>query len=567
VSRGKFAVAEGRIRFFDTAAVMSDAAFVGDGTFSYEEGEPYQLETSARGTVGAKMTQWFSRYVELPAEIRLRSPLEIAAGNFAWREGGDSAFRGQVTVAGGPLLSLDAVKSPQAVALKNLEIDDGKRHAGITFQLGKRNVDLSFSGELTQQTIDKMFASFPLRDLSLTGDIQIGASLLKPIRVYGRGRLSGENLWIPLGTEKAQLERFIIEGDGESILIRAADLRWAKSRLRASGKVAGAGDLLRLDLDITGDGLDWDDLERRLGGAGKPPQTKKDEVLSFPDVEGTIRLKANRFTFKGVDVSRLETTAAIAQSAVRVDIHHGVACGITIAGRVNAVGDEIDVDLHLGASEAELEPATVCLTNQQNVAKGNFSLDARLAGRGKPGRLMRSVKGDFEFSSRNGEFIRSPGIDATFDYLNATGDFKVAFPDLDREPFPYRFVGVTGRIEGEMLIADEVNVDSSLLNLSGQGKVDMERKLIDGKGLVAVLRPVDEVIRRIPVISDLFGGSLLGIPVRFSGPLERPDVTYLSPADVGAELLNIPLKILKMPFGAMRLFSPSGSERGKNSAK
>jgi hypothetical protein len=110
-------------------------------------------------------------------------------------------------------------------------------------------------------------------------------------------------------------------------------------------------------------------------------------------------------------------------------------------------------------------------------------------------------------------------------------------------------------------------VDSSLLNLSGQGKVDMERKLIDGKGLVAVLRPVDEVIRRIPVISDLFGGSLLGIPVRFSGPLERPDVTYLSPADVGAELLNIPLKILKMPFGAMRLFSPSGNEREKNSTK
>jgi hypothetical protein len=180
---------------------------------------------------------------------------------------------------------------------------------------------------------------------------------------------------------------------------------------------------------------------------------------------------------------------------------------------------------------------------------------------------LRSLKGNFEFRARNGEFVRSPGIDATFDYLNATGDFKVAFPDLDRETFPYRFVGVTGRIEGEMLIADELNVDSSLLNLSGQGKVDMERKLIDGKGLVAVLRPVDEVIRRIPVISDLFGGSLLGIPVRFSGPLERPDVTYLSPADVGAELLNIPLKILKMPFGAMRLFSPSGNEREKNSTK
>jgi hypothetical protein len=567
VSRGKFAASQGRFRFSDTAAAMSDAAFVGGGRFDYKKEGPIQFATSAAGTLGVKMTQWLSRHVELPDEIKFRSPLEIAAGNLAWREDGDISFRGQLTVAGGPLLSLDAVKSPQALAVKNLTIDDGKRRAQIMLQFAKQNIDFSFSGELTQQTIDKIFASFPLRDLSLRGDIQIGASLINPIRVYGRGQLSGENLWIPLGTEKAQLERFIIAGSGDSLLIQAADLQWSKSRVTASGKVAGAGDLLRMDVDITGDRLDWDELERRLGGEGKPPQEKKGDVLSFPGVEGTIRLKTNHFTFKGVDVSPLEATAAISPSAASANIHHGVACGITIAGRGDVVGKEIGVDLQLTASDAQLEPSALCLTNQQNDVKGIYSLDARLAGRGEQGRLLRSLKGNFEFRARNGEFVRSPGIDATFDYLNATGDFKVAFPDLDRETFPYRFVGVTGRIEGEMLIADELNVDSSLLNLSGQGKVDMERKLIDGKGLVAVLRPVDEVIRRIPVISDLFGGSLLGIPVRFSGPLERPDVTYLSPADVGAELLNIPLKILKMPFGAMRLFSPSGNEREKNSTK
>ena len=36
-----------------------------------------------------------------------------------------------------------------------------------------------------------------------------------------------------------------------------------------------------------------------------------------------------------------------------------------------------------------------------------------------------------------------------------SGDFKVAFPDLDRETFPYRFISVKGRIEGELLIGDK----------------------------------------------------------------------------------------------------------------
>jgi hypothetical protein len=110
-----------------------------------------------------------------------------------------------------------------------------------------------------------------------------------------------------------------------------------------------------------------------------------------------------------------------------------------------------------------------------------------------------------------------------------------------------------------MLIGDEINVTSSLLNLSGQGKVDLARKQIDGKGLIAVLKPVDEVISRIPGISSLLGGSLVGIPVRVTGELEHPDVTYLSPADIGAELLNIPLRILGIPLGAMRLFTPRGN--------
>jgi hypothetical protein len=251
-------------------------------------------------------------------------------------------------------------------------------------------------------------------------------------------------------------------------------------------------------------------------------------------------------------------------AGVRADIDRGVVCGITASGRVDMVGADIGIDLGLSANDASLEPTTVCLTNQQNNIKGIYSLTARVAGRGTRGELLRSLKGKFEVKARDGEFVRSPGIDATFDYLNATGDFKVVFPDLDREAFPYRFIGVKGRIDGKMLIGDEVNVASSLVNLSGQGQVDLELKQVDGKGLIAVLKPVDEVIAQISVIRSILVGSLVGIPVRVTGPVERPAVTYLSPADVGVELLNIPLRILGLPLGAMRLFTPTPETRDNN---
>ncbi|HEX6440024.1 MAG TPA: AsmA-like C-terminal domain-containing protein [Candidatus Binatia bacterium] len=429
----------------------------------------------------------------------------------------------------------------------------------MNFLLAKEQLELSFGGALAQQTIDKIFASFPTKDSALGGEIQLSASLTNPVRVSAEGHLDGSNLWLPLGSEKVLLERFKIEASGESLRVRSADLRWSKSRLAVSGKIAGARENLRLDLDVSGEQLDWQDLQRIFAGGGKQRQPENFGGVSFPAVEGMIRLKTNRFAFERLNLTGVDTTANISASGIRAKIDQAVVCGINVTGLVDVVGSEIRIDVRLGAKGAQLEPTTVCLTNRQNEVTGTYSLQAHVLARGERDQLSSALDGIFELSASDGEFIRSPGIDATFDYLNTTGDFQVAFPDLDRQTFPYRFVGIKGRIEGKMLIGDEINVSSSLLNLSGQGKVDLGRNQIDGKGLIAVLKPVDEVIKRIPGINLMLGGSLVGIPVRVTGELEHPNVTYLSPADIGAELLNIPLRILGMPLGAMRLFTPGGN--------
>jgi hypothetical protein len=564
VSRGKFAASQGRITFSDAVAVMSDASLIAGGTFEYNKAGPIQFATIGMGTVGARMNQWLSRYVELPEEVRLRSPLKIFAERLAWQAGGDISFRGQVSVAAGPQLTVDAVKRPQGFAVQNLTLNDGDRHAQLTLQLAKDNLDFSFSGELTQQMVDKVFASFPTKGSSLRGDIQVSAALAGPVSFSARGQLSGTHLLIPLATENALIEKFSIEASGESVLVRSAQVRWGKSHLAVSGRVSGVKDILRVDADIAGDQVDWEELQRSFGGESKRARQNKGGITSFPHVEGTIRLKTDRFVFERFSFSPLATTVSFSPAGVRADIDRGVVCGITASGRVDMVGADIGIDLGLSANDASLEPTTVCLTNQQNNIKGIYSLTARVAGRGTRGELLRSLKGKFEVKARDGEFVRSPGIDATFDYLNATGDFKVVFPDLDREAFPYRFIGVKGRIDGKMLIGDEVNVASSLVNLSGQGQVDLELKQVDGKGLIAVLKPVDEVIAQISVIRSILVGSLVGIPVRVTGPVERPAVTYLSPADVGVELLNIPLRILGLPLGAMRLFTPTPETRDNN---
>jgi hypothetical protein len=537
---------------------------IGGGTYENTRGDPLKLEIRGSGIIGEQMTQWLSRRIELPEEMMLRSPLKVTAERIAWQAAGDISFRGQVTIAGGPQLFLDAVKEPKRVVLRNLTVDDGARRAQMTLQLANDNLDASFKGSFEQQTLNKIFASFPLPGASLQGDMQVSASLKKPFRFSAHGRLEGSNLVVPLEQERAVVENFRIDAGGTSVLIRSVDLRWRNSRIAISGKVAGEKEALRVDMDVTGDRLAWEDLNRSFGSDGALREDKKDAVLSLPPFEGTIRLKTDNFTFERFNLSPFQITAVISPSGIEAKIDHAIACGISTTGRVDVIGEDIGLDLRLAATEAQLEPTTVCMTNSQTNIKGTYSLKARITGRGKRERLRSALTGNFEVSARDGEFVRSAGIDATFDYLNGTGDFTVSFPDLNKQAFSYRMLTVKGRIDGESVFSDEIIIQASPLTVTGQGTVDLQRKQIDAKGLVSVALPAHQVVKHIPLVGAIVGGSLVGIPLRVSGSLDRPEVTYLSPGDVGAELLNIPMRILGAPLDAIRLFTPRGKAPGKS---
>jgi hypothetical protein len=237
--------------------------------------------------------------------------------------------------------------------------------------------------------------------------------------------------------------------------------------------------------------------------------------------------------FEPFSLNGFQMTAAIGPSGARADIERGTVCGINATGRVDVAAKEIRLDIGFAAEEAELEPASLCLTNGRGDVKGTYTLRARLTGGGDAQHLLQSLKGEFEVNARDGEFVRFTSVDRTFDYLNATGDFKVAFPDLDRSAFPYRSVSAKGRIDGTKIINGEFVIQASPLTVTAQGRIDVERRQIDVKGLVSVSMPGSQVIRIVPLIGGILRKSLVGIPVRITGSLDRPEVTYCTETSDG----------------------------------
>jgi hypothetical protein len=113
------------------------------------------------------------------------------------------------------------------------------------------------------------------------------------------------------------------------------------------------------------------------------------------------------------------------------------------------------------------------------------------------------------------------------------------------------------------LVNHQLAIQSTLYVISGDGRIDLEDRQINARGLVTFRVPGDNLLRRIPLIGSMLnlGGSILGIPIRVVGPLEQPTITYLAPSDVGAELLDIPMRILGLPLEAIRVFTPRDMRR------
>jgi len=239
-------------------------------------------------------------------------------------------------------------------------------------------------------------------------------------------------------------------------------------------------------------------------------------------------------------------------------------CGIGVLGTVDVADGEVGLDLTLSATNGSLEATTGCLTPTQRVS-GRYTLSGRFLGRGSSAQVARTLSGEFQFVARDGRFLPTPTVDTvlenTFDYLNHSGDFEITFPDLDREAFPFQLATAQGRIDGLTVLLDEVVIESSRLTLGGNGRLDFENDTIDARGVVSYRIPGGRVTRRIPVVGSILSGEVLGIPVRMSGSLSSPDVRYLPVADVGAELLSIPARILGIPRSAIRMFTPGMRRR------
>jgi hypothetical protein len=112
---------------------------------------------------------------------------------------------------------------------------------------------------------------------------------------------------------------------------------------------------------------------------------------------------------------------------------------------------------------------------------------------------------------------------------------------LNKEAFPYRFISAKGTVERQSIFAKELIIEASPYTSRRRERPTWSK----GRSTRRACHrpsPADKVIKSIPLVGSIVSGSMVGIPVEVAGSLEQPRVSYLSPAALGAEIVNIPMR-------------------------
>jgi hypothetical protein len=173
--------------------------------------------------------------------------------------------------------------------------------------------------------------------------------------------------------------------------------------------------------------------------------------------------------------------------------------------------------------------------------------------------LMQNINGDVQFYASKGRFQAGRSfriLIKIFSILNVTEIFKGKLSNPETDGFAFNTIRAKADLQNGKIVLNEMIIDGTSMNLVCQGYIDLVNKRMDVTALAAPLKTIDFFVKRTPIIKDIFGDSLISIPVGIKGHLENPSVTPLPPSKVGSGLLGIIKRTLQLPVKIIQPIPP-----------
>ena len=539
IKSGSVQADRAQVRFTSVAAALLDAQVVASGAFDLQKST--LTIGAAEGSTGQKLVRWGMARAEVPERFEPRTPLRFSAQRIAWAPQRPLEIEARLDFDGGPQVGLSLVSTKDLLDLKHVTLKDASSDAKLSARIAPKLIEASFAGTLHERTLAALRRErVQAGSGTVSGELLMSMDRAAPQNSAADGKLRIETLDLSwLAGKRAVIEHIELAADKKGVRISDARLDWDEQRFILRGNVQRGGEYPVIQASLESAGVDL----KRLLPPPKPKQPGEPPAKIWPlPVRGSIEVRAGFLDYNRYRVAPFDGVLALEPQKARLEVKQAAMCGVSFPLEMQVEPEHNALDIHVAMKDQPFEKSLNCLTGGTMVITGNADLTAELHTQGQRPHLLRDMTGTAQLELRDGTVKKFAALGNILSLRNIA-DVK----RMNQDGFPYRTMRARGRFEKGEFLLDEGAFDSSAVHLAVTGRVDMLGANSRLTVLVGLLTTIDRLAGGIPILKDVFGGSLTALPVGVSGDIRDPLVVPLGPGAVTDRLLDILGNTVKLP--------------------
>lgn len=572
ISRGRFHLRPEELSFTDVEASFLDMACRGGAQLHGYRAGVDRVTASLSGVVGGEAAKWAFPRLGVPSPVVPRTPFSVTESTLSWERGAGAFVDAELMWTGGPKISFSLRKTPERLSVEPLVIRDPSSDASLSFHFDPEITKGKYSGTLSGSTLAKV-VPIPVRPgQEIHGEMEMVLDRNDPERSSASGTLEAVDLTIPWRRLDPLVIRSItLSSEGGKVRVASSDLLWDDIPLSLTGTAEFTGETVVADLDVTTGDIDFGRMlsSVRPESSGEPEtgapataESRADGTAKSPGlpVTGVLRFRADSLSHGSLTWRPVRAQADIGSDRIRFTLTEANLCGVSTLGTLTFDSAGWTVELAATAEGKDFNAMMTCLSGRKFSVTGKYRISVRAAGKGTGDTLVRSLKGPAKLKLADGRIHRMTLLSRILTYLNVNELVRGRLPHLKEEGFPYRTFDVRGKVSDGKFLLEEATIDAPSMGIAATGEVDLLSRKGDLEVLVSPFRTADAVVRKIPILGYILGGTLVAIPVQVRGDIGDPQVRAMDPASVGKGLLGIVERTLNVP---VRVISPILPEERK----
>jgi hypothetical protein len=539
VRTGSFEAGPEQLSLLSLETRFQDSSLTISGVLNHYLKGPDRVDLLFEGEIGEESVRRMSDFINLPRELRIRSPFSLSRSHVLWEKSGKTSFSGTLGVKHGPAVSFDVLSEGGELLVKQLVIRDARSDASLSFHHEGREFDLTFNGTLTGATVDDLLEKNAFLTGWIKGNLSTRIVLDQPFNSVAHGTLQGAGLDYPWSGEgPIQVATFSLNAR-DNLFTIDSNLLVQGHNLRAKGKVDFLRDGFVFDMDVIMRGLDLDQIIPMLGEKG-------DAVFPALPLKGILRVESEYVKYGQFTWRPVQANITFGPKSISIGITKADLCNIDTPGVLEFSSKGLEFRSRPRAANQDLAATLVCLSDFKDVVSGHFSFNGEVSGEGKAEAAANSLKGTLAFEAKNGRIDRHVLLAKLLEVLSPVGVLKIS--DLSKRGFSYQLIRADGNLQDGKIFIKEALMDSSATDFVFNGEIDLINRRIDAVVLVVPFRTIDRIIDFIPLVRYVLAGRLVAIPVKITGDLDDPEVTPFAPSAIGTTLLDTMKRIFHLPL-------------------